>query len=376
MPWKEVTTMSERKRAIAAYVKEGASVTEISRTFGVSRKTVYKWLARYRAEGEPGLADRSRRPQHRPHQTAPEIEAAVVALRQQHPCWGGRKLKRRLEDSGLSGVPAPSTITAILRRYTQLDANESARHRPFQRFEMSHANALWQMDFKGVLGMDQQMCYPLTLIDDHSRYVVGLHACGDMRRATVQQQLTAVFRRYGLPERMLMDNGAPWGAWPRGRYTRLTVWLLRLGIVVSHGKPYHPETQGKVERVHRTLDDELLTRVHGTSLTDWQHHFDRWVSTYNHLRPHEALDLDVPASRFQPSPRPFPETLPPLRYPEGAALRKVSSTGQVSIRHQAFRVGKAFAGYHLALVADPLTDGRFHLYFGSLCVHTVDVRVH
>ena len=235
---------------------------ELCRRFGISPTTGYKWLERFRVGGEAGLSDRPRRPQHSPGRTGSEIEEMVLKVRDTHPAWGGRKLRAWLSARGHELLPSPSTITAILRRHGRIDPSEGAKHRAWQRFEHLEPNQLWQMDFKGHFAMLEGRCHPLTVLDDHSRFSLGLEACGDERTQTVQQRLTRIFRRYGLPERMVMDNGAPWGHDADHHHTPLTVWLLRLGISVSHGRPYHPQTQGKDERFHRTLKAEVFAWRH------------------------------------------------------------------------------------------------------------------
>ena len=207
MPWQHVTPMSQRKEFVKLARIEGANRARLCARFGISRKTGYKWLARYRREGEPGLADRSRRPQNSPGETPPALVAAVLRLRERHPAWGGRKLRARLMALGHTPVPAASTITAILRRHGLIDPEESAKHKAWQRFEAEAPNDLWQMDFKGHVAVAGGRCHPLTVLDDYSRYAVGLEACANERWTTVRECLTAIFRRYGLPRKMLMDNG-------------------------------------------------------------------------------------------------------------------------------------------------------------------------
>ena len=374
MPWKEATPMSERKAFVRQALEAEVNMSALCRAYGISRKTGYKWLGRYRSAGLAGLQDRSRRPRHSPNQTAPEVEQVILAARARHPAWGGRKLKRWLENRGYGAIPAPSTITQILRRHGQLDEQEASKHRPFERFEMDRPNDLWQMDFKGEFRVeDGRWCYPLTVLDDHSRFLLGLQACADQTTETVQAQLTALFRRCGLPERMLMDNGPPWGASARRRYTRFSAWLLRLGVTVSHGRPFHPQTQGKDERLHRTLQLELLKQSSYPSLEACQPDFDRWRALYNHERPHDALALDTPAARYQTSPRSFPETLPPLTFPPGATVRKVSMSGAISFRGRDYRVGLAFRKQPVGLLYDDFDDTRVHVYFNNIRVCTLDL---
>ena len=260
MPWQEVSAMSLRQEFVTLAAGEDANIRALCRRFSVSPRTAYKWLARHREEGVAGLDDRSRRPSHSPRRTDAQVEAEVLKLRHTHPAWGARKLHARLLALQLPVVPKPSTIAAILRRHGRIDPEEAVKHQPWQRFEHAAPNQLWQMDFKGhfPLASGADRCHPLTVLDDHARFALVLDACDNERSETVQHSLTLAFRRYGLLDRMLMDNGGPWGHDWDHPYTELTAWLLRLGISVSHGRAYHPQTQGKEERFHRTLKAEVL----------------------------------------------------------------------------------------------------------------------
>jgi len=312
MPWQEQSTMSLRHEFVTLASHPDANVRALCRQYRISPTTGYALLARFQAQGVAGLTNRSRRPAASPTQTAPHTEAAVVALRRQHPMWGGRKLAARLIVLGHPDVPHPNTITDILRCHHLLPVPEDTRLRAWQRWEGDTPNALWQMDFKGHFPTATARCHPLTLLDDHSRFALCLAACANEQTATVQAHLTAVFSRYGLPAAILCDNGSPWGTVADHGHTALTVWLLRLGVQVLHGRPRHPQTQGKEERFHRILKAELLTTRVFADLRDSQHAFDQWRDVYNCQRPHDALALAVPASRYQPSLVPFPVALPPV----------------------------------------------------------------
>jgi transposase InsO family protein len=363
MPWKTTTTMSLRTEFVMLAQQKKINFSELCRRFGLSRKTGYKWLKRQAQSGAEGLADRSRRPKHSPRQIAAALEKQVVVLRQQHPAWGPRKLRRRLADQGGKNLPATSTFAAVLRRQGLLLTLAENRPGPWQRFERAAPNELWQMDFKGHVPCRDGRCHPLTVLDDHSRYALTLAACADERGTTVQAILTQTFRRYGLPWQMLMDNGAPWGDDRDTPHTWLTVWLLRLGIAISHGRPYHPQTQGKEERFHRTLKAELLGTELAWPLAHCQSHFDQWRQLYNEERPHEALALAVPARRYQPSPRPFPEVLPPVEYSPQDEVRRVQAEGWISFHGRPYRLSKAFKGQPVAL--RPTTeDGHYDIFFG------------
>ena len=370
MPWREVTPMSERSEFVTFAGREELTMSALCRRFGVSRKTGYKWLQRVRAWGLDGLVDQSRRPHRSPARTRPEIEAVVCELRSQHPAWGGRKLHHVLRREGRGRPPAPSTITGILRRHGLL-APERRTQRDWQRFEAPAPNALWQMDFKGPVATVEGRCHPLTILDDHSRFNLCLAACPNQRGETVQDQLTTVMHRYGLPDRMLMDNGSPWGSDAAHQHTWLTAWLIRLDIAVSHGEPYHPQTQGKEERFHRTLGLEVLRpRRSWHSLADVQYAFDAWRTVYNLRRPHEALGHATPASRYQHSARAFPATLPPIEYAPGDEVRRVQDKGRVSFRGREVRVSRAFIGQPVGL--RPVGDGVWAVYYCHQKIGQVD----
>jgi transposase InsO family protein len=273
----------------------------------------------------------------------------------------------------VSPLPATSTLSAILLRHGQIGASASRAHRAFVRFEQAAPNQLWQMDFKGHFALQCGRCHPLTVLDDHARFAVGLEACPNEQTTTVQTRLRAIFTRYGLPAGMLMDNGGAWGSNQAESWTPLTVWLVRLGIAIHHGRPYHPQTQGKDERFHRTLAEEVIAQHVLLDLAHTQAVFDRWRDEYNLVRPHEALGLAVPASRYQPSPRAFPDRLPPIEYGSGEEVRKVQTTAEISFHGHTYKIGHAFAGLAVALRPTEV-DGLWAVYFGHQPIKTIDER--
>lgn len=373
MPWKECSPMSQRREFVTIALLHDRTFTELCDAYGISTKTGYKWLGRHREQGPAGLEDRSRCPHGSPNRTPEAMEEAILALRQKHPAWGGRKLQRRLTDLGYTRVPVPSTITEILRRNGLIRPEESAKRQAFQRFEREEPNALWQMDFKGDFPVESaERCYPLTVLDDHSRFSVGLQACPDQRADTVRPLLIELFRRYGLPWAMLMDNGPPWGH-EGDFYTRFAAWLIRLGVTVIHSRPYHPQTLGKDERFHRTLKHEVLSRESFRDLVHCQLRFDHWREVYNHQRPHDSLQLQVPAARYRCSSRPFPEQPQPIDYGPGTLVRKVQHNGEISYRNRYIMVGRAFHGYPVAL-RETDVDGVMEIYFCHQRIATLDVR--
>lgn len=367
--------MLQRQEFVCLAQQAGINFRGLCRRFGISAKTGYKWMQRYRGEGPPGLRDRSRRPKRWPRQSPVEVTAAVIALRQAQPTWGGRKLRRRLLDLGHARVPQASTCTAILRRAGLL-GQEPVTPAARQRFERARPNELWQMDFKGHFPTQAgPRCHPLTLLDDHSRFNLVLHAGPNQTAALVQQQLLVAFARYGLPEALLCDNGAPWGATESfGRYTALTIWLLRLGVRVLHGRPYHPQTQGKEERFHRTLHRDLLCRHTWRDLAHCAEHFVRFRHTYNCERPHDALHGDPPVRHYQPSPRGLPASLPALEYPAGTERRVVHRNGAFVFRNADWGLGRAFAELAIGLRPSPQPDGQWEVWFANQPLGCIDLR--
>ena len=275
---------------------------------------------------------------------------------------------------GLTDIPTPSTITEILKRSGRLNLKEPSKQQHFKSFEMERPNEMWQMDFKGHFSIECGLrCHPLTVLDDRSRFLLCLQACPNERRVTVQDHLGTTFRHYGLPEAMVMDNGPPWGSGSRKHFTRLTIWLIRLGIYVIYTGIRHPQTIGKDERLHRTLKAELLRDTPLRDLEDCQEHFDPWRHMYNFERPHEALDMGVPGSSYSPSPRSFPEFLPPILYPPEDIVRMVSKPGRISFQGRTFRVGRPLIGHPVALRPTEI-DGEFNVFFCAQKVATISFR--
>jgi transposase InsO family protein len=372
MPFAERTMDALRREFAVLANREGANLSELCRRYGVSRPTGRLWRERYRQAGAAGLVDRSRRPHQSPSRTAAAVEAAVEALRAQHPAWGGRKLAAALARQGLA-APAPSTITAILQRHGLLRPDADAPRR-WQRFEHAAPNDLWQLDFMGHRPLAQGRVHPLTLLDDHSRFALGLVACPNEQQAVVQTHLTACFRRYGLPIAILTDNGPPWGTSGAGGITTLEAWLLRLGVDLWHGRAYHPQTQGKVERFHGTIAAEVFQPAPPfPDLAAAQRRFDAWRGVYNEARPHQGLAFAVPLDRYTPSPRPFPETLPSLGYGPDDAERTVRDQGAIFFAGRAYFVSRGLIGQRVA-VRPTTTDGVFAVVYCTRQVATVDQR--
>ena len=371
MPFRKVSVMESRTEFVKLACQEGAIIRQLCRRYRVSSATAYKWILRYREAGEAGLMERSRRPRNSPNRSGPEFEGHVLRIRAEQPAWGAAKIRRILRDEGIE-VKAVSTVHAILIRHGKIDPEESKKHHAWQRFEHPVPNDLWQMDFKGHFAIRTgQRCHPLTVLDDHSRFLMCLKACENEKGETVQQHLTSVFRQYGLPLRITMDNGAPWGSDLLHRDTPITVWLRRIGVRVSHSRPYHPQTQGKDERFHRTLKVELLRGRNFDAFPAIQPAMDNYRHVYNQRRPHQAIDMETPVRRYQVSPRNFPEFLPPIEYGNSDQVRTVDEKGKISFKGRKLSVGKGFRGYPVALRPTE-KDGIWDVFFCCDSIAQID----
>lgn len=375
MPWVECSQMSSRVEFVRLAQSSEANFSSLCAAFGISRKTGYKWLQRFAVGGLGGLEDRSRRPKESPRRSGDDIEAAVIALYLAYPCWGGYKLKALLPD----GFPDihPTTIDSILARNgCELAPSRRSGTLATSRFEHAAPNLLWQMDFKGHFALTDSMakrCHPLTVLDDHSRFNITLTACSTESAEPVKAALTAAFRKYGLPQRLTCDNGPPWGTAGNNTVSALGAWMIRLGIRLSHSKPYHPQTQGKDERFHRTLKLELLGRYGYNSIEDCQVGFDRWRDEYNLIRPHHALGQLPPVSRYQRSGRHFPEVLPSIEYDLEDEVRTVRNTGRIKYSGSEHFVGEGLKGQPVA-VRRTATDGVVEVFYCKQKVRQLDLR--
>lgn len=372
MPWKQVSAMDQREEFVHLALLEGANRRELCRRFGISPETGYKWLNRFRAGEDKGFADRSRRPLASPLQLARAAEERICEVRAAHPAWGARKIRACVEARGHE-MPAPSTVHQVLRRHGLILAPPGG-DRASLRFEATAPNDLWQMDFKGHSRLgDGTRLHPLTVIDDHSRFSPCLKALGSETGEEVKAALVQVFEVHGLPLRLFTDNGNPWGGSQGNAWTKFRVWLLKVGVELIHSRPYHPQSRGKNERFHRSLEAEVMSLRPLATRADAQTAFDRWRRLYNHQRPHGALDHAVPASRYRPSTRPMPRKLSEPHYEDGAITRQVSTTkGYIAFRGKHWKVPDAFQGERLAI--RPLdTDGHFGVFFASYLIATIDL---
>jgi transposase InsO family protein len=374
MPFKEKSKMSMKIEFVREALLEGANVSALCRRDGIGRTLAHKMIRRFLASGEAGLADLPRRPHHSPRRSALAVEAEALAVRKAHPAWGGRKIGKVLERKGFE-PPAPSTVTDILRRNGVELGQFGGGAKPFIRFEHEAPNDLWQMDFKGHVPMaDGARLHPLTVLDDHSRFSLVLSACGREDGETVKTRLITAFRRFGLPVRMAMDNGPPWGDRGNQPFTRFGVWLIEQGIFISHSRPLHPQTLGKDERFHRTLKAEALQEMFA-DLAASQAALDAWRGVYNDERPHEAIGYAVPADRYSPSGRQYRDAPEPWFYGEEDEVRRVQKKGEASLFGHTIKISKAFHGKHIAFrPAENGKDGVYEAWFRHQKIKTIDLK--
>lgn len=373
MSWQEKDRVKLRKEFVLLATQEGINMAELCRRFSVSRKTGYKWLNRYLENGETLLCDQSRRPHNMRCELSKVVVAKAIEVRKKHPCWGARKIRMVLKRKGVKHIPAASSIHRVLQREGYIEKEkQSSSHS--HRFEHESPNHLWQMDFKGHFEYEKGRCHPLTILDDHSRFSLLLHACSNERARTVKSLLIEVFRRYGLPERFNVDNGQPWGSlFECARYTSLSLWLIRLGIKVSYSRPYHPQTNGKEERFHRTLKEELLANTYFRSLSHIQRSFDQWRDVYNLERPHEGINMKVPAERYSPSYRKYLEVLPDVHYASDYQVRSVDKRGRLSFENRQLFVGVPFSSEQIGIRHTSKKD-VYELYYCHQKLSEIDLK--
>src|SRR3954471_7400006 len=348
MPWQEWSPVNLRMRFVTDWQAGCWTMTELCADYQISRKTGYKWVARHDTSGAAGLHDHSSRPHHSPQATAPKVVAALVALRQRHPRWGAKKLLAiaRRQD-GTAAWPSRSTVCDLLKAHGLVPPRrrrDDPRRRPASPLApIGAVNEVWTTDFKGHFRTgDGVYCYPLTLRDGFSRFVLRCDALPGPTYAATRQRFERAFTEYGLPERIRSDNGSPFASTGVGRLSRLSVWWMRLGIVPERIALGHPEQNGSHEQFHSVLKTETA-RPPAAHARAQQRRFTRFCAEYNHERPHEALQQVVPASCYHASPRPVPRVVPPLEYPGHLEVRRVSTIGQVSWRGAPLFISEALA---------------------------------
>lgn len=323
MPW-ERRTVEDQRREFAQAALECSNFSALCREYGITRRTGMKWKARYEAQ-EP-LSDRSRRPNSSPTRTPEAVERRILELRAENPGWGAKTLRKVLENQGEQNLPCVKTVNNILRRNGCISPEESQKRQPFTRYEKEKCNMMWQTDFKGEFRMeDNNYCYPLTIIDDHSRFSIKIAPRLSTKNVVIPV-FTEVFHEYGLPDSILSDNGSQFAGFRKG-YTQFERWLMELDILPIHGRIKHPQTQGKIERFHRTMKQELLNHISISNIDDAEVQFGDWREKYNNIRPHEALGMKTPGQVYIASPRAYPEKIQDWEYGGEYHVIKVNSWG-------------------------------------------------
>jgi transposase InsO family protein len=379
MPWKVSDTVSERK-SLLVRLENGERMSELCREYGITPKTVYKFLNRYEKYGDKGLEDESRAPLTQASKTSEFLEAKILGLKDRYPTWGARKLYEILSTAGELNVPAVGTIHRILAKHGKVIHKKRRPINPAFRSSKIHetkqANELWCMDFKGQFKTQNgQLCYPLTVSDHFSRFLLTCEGLENTTSLPVECALEMAFHEYGLPLGILSDNGCPFGA-PKGLFglSRISVWLMRLGIKVFRIEPGHPEQNGRHERMHLTLK-RSTTRPAAQNLLQQQERFDNFQGEYNNERPHEALAMKTPASAWQRSDRIMPSNLPDPDYKMKDLERKVYDGGGVVLRNRRqFTLGAAFVGQPIGLTEEE--DGIWKVSFMQYDLGYVDEKTY
>lgn len=368
MPWSATSPMDQRTLFISDFLREILSVTELCQLYGISRKTAYKWIDRYLRAGPAGLEERSRRPLLSPNITAPDIVAAILEARHRHPSWGGKKLLTIVQKRNPRwDLPCRSTVCDILSRNGMVPKSRQRRrigHPGKPTSSILAPNDVWSADFKGQFKTgDGIYCYPLTVTDGFSRYLLGCQSLYSTAISGAKSVFTRLFQEYGLPTRIRTDNGVPFATNTLARLSSLSAWWIRLGVLPELIEPGKPQQNGRHERMHRTLKAETTLPPAG-SLAAQQRRFNRFREEFNNERPHEALDQQTPASQYTASARPFPHKIPPLVYPDRFELRYVSSNGGIRWKWEWVNVSIVCAGEYVGL--EEIDDGIWNVYFGPL----------
>ena len=357
MPWED-KTVEELRKEFAEAAKGSDNFSALCREFGITRKTGYKWVERYEANEE--LSDKSKTPFHIANRTPSDIEEMIISMRIDNPAWGAKKIKAILEREGVL-MPCTKTVNNILNRYGCITPEESAKHKAFIRYEKDNCNEMWQTDFKGEFLMaDKKYCYPLNIFDDCSRFLITT-APGLSTANMVIPTFKKAFYEYGMPESVLSDNGAQFAGFRQG-FTQFEKWLMNHNVLPIHGRFKHPQTQGKIERMHRTMKNELLKHTVIENIEDANIKLQMWRDKYNNLRPHEALGMRCPAEVYIPSNRTYNDTVKPYEYGGQYHVIKVNSWGYVRFDKWQIYLSETMINEHIEFRPNPHGDSFIACY--------------
>ena len=375
MPWQDCRPMDHRVLFIADCLRGGHSMSELCRVHGISRKTGYKWLGRYRQKALEGLAESSRRPHSSPHQVPFAVRQRILALRRCGSMVLGPKKIQALLAREFEHVPSKTTIYNILRAEGRIRPRRHRRRVPAfdQPFApVTQPNDVWTVDFKGQFRLgDKCWCYPLTVMDLHSRYLLGCQAQPRIATETVREHFEVLFHRHGLPRRIRSDNGSPFASRAAGGLSRLSVWWVKLGILPERIQPGQPQQNGAHERMHETLK-QAATQPGSRHLAAQQRRFDRFRHAYNERRPHEALDQQLPASRYQSSNRRLPKRLSEPRYPDWFKIKPVGACGLIYLERRQIYISSTLITESIGL--EQVAETVYDVYFGPLRLGGFDLR--
>ena len=369
MPWKDKTVEELRKEFVEA-AESCSNFSLLCREFGITRATGYKWVKRY--ENEETLSDRSRRPNITANKTSEVIEAQIVETRTVHPGWGAKKIKVSLENKGME-MPCVKTVNNILNRYGCISKEEALKHKAFTRFEKERCNEMWQTDFKGEFKMqDGKYCFPLDIFDDHSRFVIRIKP-SESTSNVVLPTFREAFYEYGMPDSVLSDNGAQFAGFRQG-FTQFEKWLMNHDILPIHGRIKHPQTQGKIERFHRAMNQELLNHYTPKDISDAERVFNDWRNCYNNERPHEALGMKCPSDIYVPSERTYRDQVDKYEYSGKYHVIKVNNWGYVRFDRWQIYLSETMIDERIEFRPNPNGDTFIACYrnfaIGEFDVHT------
>lgn len=377
MPWMERGPMDERLQFVRDALSDRFTMSALCARYGVSRRIGYKWLARFEAEGHRGLHDRSRAPHHCPHKIPPSIAELLLAERTAHPFWGARKLLKVLatQHPRIHSWPAASTAADLLARHGLVQKRRHRRspvHPGVVRPTTAAPNDLWTADFKGQFRTgDGCYCYPLTIADQHTRFLLACHGLRSTQTVTARAIFERVFRMYGLPVAIRTANGIPFATQAIHGLSYLNVWWMHLGILHQRSRPGCPQDNGAHERMHRTLKRQAIKPVRANCAAQ-QRRFDAFRQEYNVERPHEHLNQETPASQYGSSPRPYPERLPALEYPGHYVVKKITTGGTFRFQQKLLYLANAMVDQHIGL--EETDDRVWTIYFNTILLATFDER--
>ena len=375
MPWKEVTAVNERMEFVVR-LKAGERMSELCREFGISRKTGYKFERRYEEHGPQGLYDFSRRPNRLARQVSAGVQAAILELKREKPTWGAAKIQEVLQGRHPQiELPVRSTIHDLLDRYGLVKKRSKRRryhaYPTLREQDIQTPNQLWCADFKGQFRMrNRKYCYPLTVTDFHSRYLLGCEAMDSTASESAKQGFEFIFKEYGVPTRLRTDNGVPFSSRTVQGLSPLSVWWMRLGIQVERIEPGKPQQNGRHERMHRTLKEEIRPGMCENLLAQ-QEQLDRFREEFNHRRPHEALKMKCPGDLYKPSLKRFPDRVPEPVYPDHDLVRHVSAAGYAYFsKGKSFFISQALGDQTIGLEEEQ--DGIWRINFMDLDLGFLD----